>query len=411
MAENMPDRGKPIRTASRDVLFFLLGLLLGVPLFFFGLKYASDHFTTITTVTICTIVVLCLLGLIISLFKDRIIKRIYNVASTEIESFGKPLQGFVTSLVNQDKDIALEHSDDFLRRFLARYSWVTTRRWILATILSVLIAFTGFAGSALLYEQNSLLESQNEKLDAQTGLLNQQNMLAEASRRSALIFELTDILNELDEEIDLAEIETTAAISAELDRGTMQRSDYKNDDTNDSNLRPHHNRRSIGTPRKLFRVSGRLTGRIVALSRALRPYTYLDSDGNEIPEPLSPERGQLLLSLVYSGVDMEDINHEVPWFYQADLEGANLSKQDLTHTKLQGANLKDADLSGAILEYVRLDNADLRGTNLFEAKGLSIHNFMKGDQPIAVWDETTKFPEDLEKQVPAASGETEVQND
>ena len=92
--------------------------------------------------------------------------------------------------------------------------------------------------------------------------------------------------------------------------------------------------------------------------------------------------------------------------YQADLEGANLSKQDLTHTKLQGANLKDADLSGAILQYVRLDNADLRGANLLGAKGLSIHNFIKGDQPIAVWDESTRFPEELKGKVQSSWGTT-----
>ena len=242
----------------------------------------------------------------------------------------------------------------------------------------------------LLYQQNALISEQSRLIEIQ-------NLVAEATRRSALVFELTDILNEVDEELDATGLETMAAVSAYLTRSGMERIEAES--VEDDGERPRRDKRDFGTSRPLFRLSTRLTGRIVALSRALRPYIYLRNDGKPIDAPLSPERAQLLLSLVYSGIDMEDLNHEEPWFHDADLAGANLSSVDLTHAKLQRVNLRGANLSGSILEYARIDGADLCGANLVGVRGLEISSLVINGVRVVKWDKDTRFSKSIEKEL------------
>ena len=90
-------------------------------------------------------------------------------------------------------------------------------------------------------------------------------------------------------------------------------------------------------------------------------------------ESLSPERGQLLISLVHLNVDMSPLTERRATFQYADLRGANLRganlsgiflrESDLSRTQLEGANLKDADTYGANLRLAYLKNSDLR--NIF----------------------------------------------
>jgi uncharacterized protein YjbI with pentapeptide repeats len=207
-----------------------------------------------------------------------------------------------------------------------------------------------FIPTILLFQQNRLIEAQNERID-------RQNQLAEASRRSSLVFELTSILDEIDEEIDATGFETK--VFERKSTGANYESFSEED-------KRRYSRRSISPANsKKFQLSERLSGRIVALSRSLRPYKYLDDFGKIIDEPLSPERGQLLSSLVKSGVDMEELNHDSDLtFSKADLSGVQLRDINLTHAKMQNANLENAELSSAIFQYTRLDRANLAFSNL-----------------------------------------------
>jgi len=247
-----------------------------------------------------------------------------------------------------------------------------------ATVAAGSIGITALVGVALAWQANGLLREQNQTLLNQTSLLQvqtdlvgtqntllssqnayiqEQNVLAESARRSALIYELTSILDEIDEELDTATIQTQAVQT----RGTL-------DEAGSGPIpadRPR--RRDVENP-PMYRLSDRLTGRIVALSRSVRPYRYLDDEGRLLTTPLSPERGQLLISLIDSGIDMEEINHSSVTFSQADLRGADLSRYDFTHIRLNGADLSEANLSSATFHYARMDEARLAGAKLGAAK-------------------------------------------
>ncbi|MDA4847475.1 pentapeptide repeat-containing protein [Hoeflea poritis] len=192
---------------------------------------------------------------------------------------------------------------------------------------------------------------QIERLTEQNRLINIQNSLAEASRRASLNFELSNILNALDNKQDADQL---------------------------------------------------LISRVSALSRSLRPYRLLQDDGS-LSDPLSPERAQLLLSLLASGVDMARIGEAGATFAYADLRGADLSGQKLVNVELSNADLRGANLSATSLVRVNLSSSKLPAVAKFtptEFEGLDISgatttepdwlaNFIKGlGYPVAARSRT-----------------------
>ncbi|HEX8672514.1 MAG TPA: pentapeptide repeat-containing protein [Longimicrobium sp.] len=181
----------------------------------------------------------------------------------------------------------------------------------------------------------------------QNALINQQSELAEAARRSALVFEQTAILDEIDEEIDFLETNRQGGDSA------------------------------------MERLSPRLEGRIIALSKSLRPYRYLD--GQElIARAQSPERGQMLLALLNSKIDLSAILSGADLTF-ADLPGVSLlgfslgglppiqrrtaygvPRSGAASTRLKGANFRAASLIFGSFAHSVLDSANFQDAYLFD---------------------------------------------
>jgi uncharacterized protein YjbI with pentapeptide repeats len=214
----------------------------------------------------------------------------------------------------------------------------------------------------LLEEQTSLFQSQNEKHDKQNSLVIQQNRLLEfqnhrleiqnnlleAERRGALIILLNNTIEQIDTEIK----------------------EQKKEDKN---------------KQKDFKLSSPLIARIAALSQSLLPYKFLD--GNQLTSSkISPERGQLLLTLIKSNLSkdtytqifsnsnfsysyLEEMNLQGAYLDWANLKfsnlkGANLTGANLDLTELNYANLEGTELNGAVLTATYFDNANLYGSNL-----------------------------------------------
>ncbi|KZS42473.1 hypothetical protein AWE51_03255 [Aquimarina aggregata] len=145
-------------------------------------------------------------------------------------------------------------SKDTLADLGANIIWRITRIGIFAVIIGVF-------PTVLFIQQNKLLRNQNKKIEQQTGLfesqnkfIEQQSFLSEASRRSTQMIILGDILSDLNKELE-----------------------------NKNNLQKT--------------LSSTLVGRIISISSVMKPYLYLEN-GELIDKPLSPERGQLLISLI-----------------------------------------------------------------------------------------------------------------
>jgi len=176
----------------------------------------------------------------------------------------------------------------------------------------------------LLYQQNQLLSSQNERFDIQNNLitkqnkrLDQQTYLQEAERRSSLVFLFSNVMDAVDSEL-------------------------KDDKNTNRSLSPQ------------------LIGRIAGLSTRLKPYQYLDGD-TLINKPLSPERGQLLISLLGSELDTATLKKI---YEKANFSYSDLKYADLNSSYLKGINLSKSDLSHAILDGANLQKANLKESYL-----------------------------------------------
>ena len=178
----------------------------------------------------------------------------------------------------------------------------------------------------LVYNQNSMFDNQNKLVEKQTRRIVQQTELIEAERRSSLVFLMGNILDKIDNELK--------------------------SDNNQSR-----------------KISDELIGRISALSQSLKPYRYLKND-QLTKKPLSPERGQLLLSIVNSNLDTEETYPRIytsTKFSRADLDEAFLRGAFLKGAKLTNADLKDADLNGAVMDEAILTDADFKSVEAIHA--------------------------------------------
>ena len=157
--------------------------------------------------------------------------------------------------------------------------------------------------------QAVLLRAQNQKIDLQNNRLDQQTNLLEADRRSAVILESGNVLD---------------AIAKEL--------------KNPLNF--------------LRKLSDPLVGRIISLSKNMKPYKYLESD-TLISEAISPERGHLLLALQNAKLSKRTLSkiNRGAFFQQAELGGADLRWAKLSFANLRWADLRWAKLFGADLSY------------------------------------------------------------
>lgn len=242
---------------------------------------------------------------------------------------------------------------------------------------------------------NRLLQHQNHQIQVQ-------NQLVEAERRSALMFELTAVLDKVSEAADRAQGETGGLRFAGLGEAPL--------DSGDERLSGR------------IMITETLHGRIAGLASALRPYRFLSDDPAEpqsvwweepwvcesdviwchwaltaweglwqfvwprappdllLAKPFSPERGQLLLALVRVGVGviwsditlgrayLRDANLSTNFLREANLSGAELSGANLAYANLFRADLREANLRGANLYGANLHGAILHGADLRDAE-------------------------------------------
>lgn len=177
----------------------------------------------------------------------------------------------------------------------------------------------------LLYNQNQLISQQNELIKLQTHRLDQQTNLQEAERRSSLVFLFSNIMDAIDRELS---------------------NDYGNNNIRD--------------------LSPQLIGRISALSLRLLPYRYLEND-SLIEKPYSPERGQLLVSLVNADLDKETYNkiYKQSSFEYSVLEGISLEYKYLKYINLSNSSLKKSNFKYCNLSFSNLTGSDLENAYFY----------------------------------------------
>lgn len=162
----------------------------------------------------------------------------------------------------------------------------------------------------------------------QNQIAQNQTYLQEADRRSTLVFLMGNIFDEVNTEL---------------------REDYNKD--------------------SIRNLSPQLIGRIVAFSHSLTPYKFF-VNGELTDREYSPERGQLLMTLVNSGLHkscLDEIFSRKANFSHAYLEEGYFRNAYLHNVNLNYSNLSKADFSKAGLFSAQLREADICNTNFTKA--------------------------------------------
>ena len=206
---------------------------------------------------------------------------------------------------SNDQQLPIGHKNAFRRDV---FPWL---------IISLLFVLFGCLGSIWVVNKNKYFTNNTEQ---QRRISDQHTELAEALRIGNLVFLMTNVLDEVGEELKTGPKRT-------LSQGTISK--------------------------------------LAALSYSFKPYKWIEAD-NKSKAQYSPERGLLLLSLLNLNIDSSSFSKikKNVTFLQAGLGDADLRGADLSGINLEKSFLRNADLRRADLNNARLNNAFLWGANL-----------------------------------------------
>ncbi|SPF77801.1 pentapeptide repeat-containing protein [Pseudoprimorskyibacter insulae] len=369
------------------LIVFGFGTAAGFLLAFsgYGLEESAGLIIAVFLVLIFCVLVL---GLILIAFRKPLMTRAFGVAGARLEELSGPLADVARSAAERDALGATDAARMLLRMSMARYAWMSTRRWLIASLTGLIAAMAALTGTALLFRQNQLIEAEYTLLTEQTGLLREQN---------ARVSEQTDLLRQ---QVELAEAARNAELAVEITNIAALLGEAL-EATGDTGLIPVLDAQTdIGHALRL---------RIIAASRGAKPYRYLAQtlfsedntgklreaaarrradlpgfyDGAQaafrwvepsglpdlIDRPASPERGQLLEVMIQSGLrELESLT-----YYGLDLSFAVLPDARLFAMSLQGGRLAysvmpraqviETDFRGAAMENSDFSASYIRGAD------------------------------------------------
>ena len=359
-------------------VIFIIGVVVGFPLATFGAEFITQNAAVVFTLLFALFVLVVVIAGVVLIFRRTIWERLFQRGQVEMERFARPLADVARYAAMKKVSEATESARDLAELVLARYAWVSTRRWLMATVTAFIAAIAALAGSALLFQQNQLLRNQIDLMQEQNSRIAEQNRSIEAQIEQGEAQRSTSIVPEI--------LEIGALVGAEVQALAQA-----------GNSSPG-----------VADLSAPLRARLVAASTAARPYRYLrtlladlddglimksgllrrsdlaasalardeiaalggtapvfegEQRGELSDRPVSPERGQLLSLLTTMGItDLGNLAF-------ADFSFAEVRGSSFSNLQLRSAMLRFADFDrqmviassfdGANLEHVRFRNARL----------------------------------------------------
>lgn len=323
---------QPSTRARFTIVNILIGIFIGILTGVAGYHYMQGNLEKITQVLL-TASYVAFAALIVSLvamlaFRQYLTRSILGPGADKVGTVIQDAQKAADHLTDRVAAHLLRDAPEdiqqgarsILPRLLNIFFWGRLRNWWWQWIIGIFVSIGGLTGTMLLMNQNILIQRQIS--------------LEEASRRSALVVLMSNIMDKADREIEKQQ-----------------------------DLLPVAKRDSAR-----FQLSQSLIGQIAALSHSFKPYRYMNGD-TLITEPLSPERGQLLITLTLLPLDTMTIQkiYQSATFEGADLQSAVLSGVYLSGANLYRANLERANLYKTHLRKTVLNEATLKTANFYRA--------------------------------------------
>lgn len=316
--------------------------------------------TLIFVVSAILLTLMLLVGLVFFLAAP-IVRLVFRDTTAKLDAVITEASATLSAYQRSDQPEAIQRGTNTLREVAAWYSAGALRRWAFGAVAAVGVVFTGAMGSILLLQQNRLLSDQNIKIDAQVALMKAQNekldtqsALADGQRRTALIAELSNIFN---------------TINAERENWDKLSADEKFQIYSNLFTRCSTNRYDNGDDIPLV-LSELTTARIAALTRSLSPYYSIEYKDNNLiidPKLRSPERGQILISLLSARIILEPIFRKATFAY-ADLRNIEIFGSDLCELDAASADFSGSTFWGTSLIESQLSGASFRGAKFRSSK-------------------------------------------
>ncbi|MGR3503014.1 pentapeptide repeat-containing protein [Pseudaestuariivita sp.] len=402
------------RASSRGVgvplgmLIFVFGTAAGFLLAFSGLGLIEDTAGIVLLAFLCVLMFIGAFGLLLVIFRKPLLRRLFGFAETQLELFSEPLSRVTRGAIDRNPRAATDAARDLVHMALARYAWISTRRWIIGSLTALIAAMAALAGTALLFRQNVLLQEQsvlfaeqNLRIDNQIQLETYGVQLAEAARNAQLAVEITALAGLLGERVNAAQPGASAEALPLLD--------------------------------PFADIDLGLLMRITSASRATKPYRFLETGLNpqdqsgviraamerrrdDLPEtferlgatfgfdgplpdtgsvalndrPASPERGQLFEAMTNAGIRaFERFNLYGLDFSYAHAPGLRLYQTsfqggELSYAALDFAQVFESDFAGSFMFNARMRRAQMRDTNFGALPGSAINPPFAPDVPLYV---------------------------
>lgn len=369
---------------SLGLLIFLFGLAGGFLVAFSALDILEESYQLVLGLLIVVLITISMIGFILFTWRKPLMKHVFGMVETRLESFAGPLSEVAKGAANRDPQTATEAARLLIHRALARYAWLSTRRWIIASLTGLIAAMAALAGTTLLFRQNQLIEvqsqllsEQNVRISEQTELLKQDVELAEAARNAELAVEITQIGSLLGEAVKNKLALVQNATPGQENRITFPILDPIKDLDPSLLIRTATASRSV-KPYRFLEASLRdeaahdeAASLHYAMKRREADLTQLyqrmkvknhwndDKGAGLTDRPASPERGQILETLFLAGVRSFESFSSLG----LDLSFAYATNITLFDSSLQTANMAFADLSRGYFTRV-----DFRGASLGNAR-------------------------------------------
>lgn len=342
-----------ILTFGTGVLLFVLGFALALPLATIGWNFFADHVGFVAAVVFSLVFILLLVAGLIVLYRRWIWTQLFRTTEVRLQAFARPLADVARHAASNQVSEAVEAAQTFAQVALARWAWVSTRRWLIASITALIAAMAALAGTALLFRQNELLVEQISRLDRQNALITAQLELADAQRAAGLMAELTAIANGIEAATSAGAPDAPAP--AILDAKDLPVTLQARIVAASLAARPYRTLDRTGEPPD--REAARRRPDLPQLAAAMAAFPLPPDDARLTERPVSPERGLILLLLYHSAIVKTQALH----LKGADFSSAVMTDARLAHADFSSANLVRADFSRTDLDTVNFIDAFLQG--------------------------------------------------
>ncbi|RYD88672.1 MAG: hypothetical protein EOP61_33120, partial [Sphingomonadales bacterium] len=139
-----PD-GQGIGVVGISIIVFFIGVVVGVPIANFGANVLVEYAGTVFAILFGIFLIIVVIAGAVALFRRRIWGVLFKRAEIEMERFARPLANVAKFAAEQRVADATDAARDLAELVLARYAWVSTRRWLLASITALIAAIAALA--------------------------------------------------------------------------------------------------------------------------------------------------------------------------------------------------------------------------------------------------------------------------